>query len=73
MAVAVISTQGFVPALSEHMSPRGVWAVVRAMRHGAERVGRYGGPADDPASRYYTAVAPDSLSNEDDAVSWLTT
>ena len=72
VAVAVISTQGFVPALSEHMSPRGVWAVVRAMRHGAERVGRYGGPADDPASRYYTAVAPDSLSNEDDAVSWLT-
>ncbi len=58
VAVAVIITQGFVPALSEHMSPRGVWAVVRALRHGNERVGRYGGPAEDPASRYYTTVQP---------------
>ncbi len=72
VAVAVIITQGFVPALSEHMSPRGVWAVVRAMRHGTERVGRYGGPADDPASRYYTTTAPESLSSEEEAVSWLT-
>lgn len=72
LAVAVVITQGFVPALSEHMSPRGVWAVVRAMRHGTERVGRYGGPADDPASRYYTDVQPESLASEDEAVNWLT-
>ncbi len=72
VAVAVIITQGFVPALSEHMSPRGVWAVVRAMRHGNERVARYGGPADDPASRYYTSTQPETLQTEDEAVAWLT-
>ncbi len=72
VGVAVIITQGFVPALSEHMSPRGVWAVVRAMRHGTERVGRYGGPADDPASRYYTNSTPETIQSEEEAVSWLT-
>lgn len=72
VVVALIMTQGFVPALSEHMSPRGVWAVVRALRHGNERVGRFGGPAEDPASRYYTNVQPESVATEDDAVAWLT-
>jgi hypothetical protein len=70
--VALIMTQGFVPALSEHMSPRGVWAVVRSLRHGSERVGRFGGPAEDPASRYYTNTPPETVNSEDDAVAWLT-
>ena len=70
--VALIVTQGYMPALSEHMSPRGVWAVVRALRHGNERVGRYGGPADDPATRYYTSVQPETVGTEDAAVEFLT-
>lgn len=72
VVVALIMTQGFVPALSEHMSPRGVWAVVRSLRHGNERVGRFGGPSEDPASRYYTTVQPEAVASEDDAVAWLT-
>ncbi|MFO0605354.1 MAG: hypothetical protein U0324_19395 [Polyangiales bacterium] len=72
LVVAVVMTQGFVPALSEHMSPRGVWAVVRTLRHGSERVGRFGGPTEDPASRYYTNVQPEPVNSEDDAVAWLT-
>lgn len=72
VVVALVMTQGFVPALSEHMSPRGVWAVVRALRHGNERVARYGGAADDPASRYYTNTQPETLNSEDEAVAWLT-
>ncbi len=70
--VAMIYTQGFVAALSEHMSPRGVWAVIRAMRHAEEPVARYGGPSDDPAARYYTQSAPETLRAEDEAVRWLT-
>jgi 4-amino-4-deoxy-L-arabinose transferase-like glycosyltransferase len=72
VGVALVMTQGFIPALSEHMSPRGVWAVVRALRHGNERVGRYGGPSEDPASRYYTNVQPELVTSEDEAVAWLT-
>ena len=72
LAVALIYTQGFVVALSEHMSPRGVWAVIRTLRHGDEPVARFGGPSDDPATRYYTQVVPETLRSEDDAVRWLT-
>jgi hypothetical protein len=70
--VALVITQGFFPALSEHMSPRGVWAVVRGMRRGTERVGRFGGPPEDPASRYYTSEQPSVVASEEDAVTWLT-
>lgn len=72
LAVALIYTQGFIPALSEHMSPRGVWAVIRSLRHGEEPVARFGGPSEDPATRYYTQVQPETLRSEDDAVRWLT-
>jgi len=70
--VALIYAHAFVPALSEHMSPRGVWAVVRALRHGNEPVGRFGGPGEDPATRYYTSVQPQTITSEEDAVAWLT-
>ncbi|MBI5512926.1 MAG: hypothetical protein HY909_04115 [Deltaproteobacteria bacterium] len=69
---ALVVTQGYIPALSEHMSPRGVWAVVRQLRHPGDRVGRYGGPTDDPATRYYTLEPPSAVSSEQEAVEWLT-
>lgn len=72
LAVALIYTQGFMPALSEHMSPRGVWAVIRSLRHGEEPVARFGGPSEDRATRYYTQVEPETLRSEDQAVQWLT-
>jgi hypothetical protein len=72
LAVALIYTQGFVVALSEHMSPRGVWTVIRSLRHAEEPVARFGGPSDDPATRYYTRVEPETLRSETDAVRWLT-
>ncbi len=72
LAVALIYTQGFIPALSEHMSPRGVWAVIRSLRHAEEPVARFGGPSDDPATRYYTQALPETLTSEDQAVRWLT-
>lgn len=70
--VALVIVQGFVPALSEHMSPRGVWAVVRMLRHGDEPVARYGGDREDPATRYYTSSHPEVLTDENQAVQWLT-
>jgi 4-amino-4-deoxy-L-arabinose transferase-like glycosyltransferase len=72
LVVALIYTQGFMVALSEHMSPRGVWAVIRSLRHGDEPVARFGGPSDDPATRYYTQVVPETLPSEDASVRWLT-
>lgn len=70
--VALVITQGFVPALSEHMSPRGVWAVVRMLRRGDEPVARFGGDREDPATRYYTSAQPETLTSEEQAVRWLT-
>lgn len=72
LAVSLIYSQGFMVSLSEHMSPRGVWAVIRSLRHGEEPVARFGGPRDDPATRYYTRVVPETLGSEDEAVRWLT-
>lgn len=72
LVVSLIYTQGFMVSLSEHMSPRGVWAVIRALRHGDEPIARFGGPSDDPATRYYTQVVPETLRSEDEAVRWLT-
>jgi hypothetical protein len=69
---ALVVTQGYIPALSEHMSPRGVWAVVRTLRHPGDRVGRYGGPVDDAATRYYTQEPPTAVTSEQEAVDWLT-
>ncbi len=72
LMVALLYTQGFMVSLSEHMSPRGVWAVIRSLRHGEEPVARFGGPSDDPATRYYTQVVPEMLRTEDEAVRWIT-
>ncbi len=71
-AVALVISQGYFVALSEHMSPRGVWSVVRALRHGTEPVGRFGGSGDDPATRYYTSATVETLGNEGEAVGFLT-
>ncbi|MFO0628761.1 MAG: hypothetical protein U0325_24515 [Polyangiales bacterium] len=73
VVVALINTQGFMTALSEHMSPRGVWQVVRTLRHGDEPVARYGGAGEDPTSRYYiSGVTPELLQGEESAISFLT-
>ncbi len=69
---ALLATQGYIPALSEHMSPRGVWAVIRSLRHGNEPVARFGGPGEDPATRYYTRASVETLTSEPAAVAWLT-
>lgn len=69
---SLVVAQGYLPALSEHMSPRGVWAVIRSLRHGDEPIGRFGGPGEDPATRYYTNATVESLANEGAAVEWLT-
>ncbi len=69
--VAVISTQWFWPALSEHLSPRGAWAVLRQFRAAGEPVARWGGPANDRATRYYADFEVQNLLSEDEAVRWL--
>jgi len=69
---ALVSAQGYLPALSEHMSPRGVWAVIRALRHGNEPIARFGGPGEDPATRYYTRATVETIPSESAAVAWLT-
>lgn len=73
VVVALVTTQGYMTSLSEHMSPRGVWQVVRALRHGDEPVARYGGAGEDPTSRYYiSGVTPELLSSEGSAIEFLT-
>lgn len=68
---AVISTHYFVPALSEHLSPRGVWSVIRTVRRSNEPVARYGGNQNDRATRYYADFEPVDLHSESEAVEWL--
>lgn len=73
VVVALITTQGYMSSLSEHMSPRGVWQVVRSMRHGNEPVARFGGAGEDPTSRYYiSGVTPELLPSEQAAIDFLT-
>jgi hypothetical protein len=71
--VGLIIAQLFVPALSEHLSPRGVWAVIRQVRRGDEPVARYGGNQSDRATRYYASFDVRDITEESDAVQWLTT
>ncbi|MEZ4391896.1 MAG: hypothetical protein R3A48_12430 [Polyangiales bacterium] len=73
VVVALMTTQGYMSSLSEHMSPRGVWQVVRSMRHGSEPVARFGGAGEDPTSRYYiSGVSPELLPSEQSAIDFLT-
>ncbi|MDP3277682.1 MAG: hypothetical protein Q8Q09_21040 [Deltaproteobacteria bacterium] len=68
--VAVIFTRLYIPALSEHLSPRGVWTVIKQLRRGDEPVARYGG-TQDRNSAYYADFPVTSLSSEPEAVAWL--
>lgn len=73
VVVALVTTQGYMASLSEHMSPRGVWRVVRELRHGNEPVARYGGAGEDPSARYYIpGVTPELLPSESSAIEFLT-
>jgi hypothetical protein len=49
-----------------------VWAVIRALRHGNEPIARFGGPGEDPATRYYTRATVETIPSESAAVAWLT-
>jgi hypothetical protein len=69
--VALVMTQLFVPALSEHLSPRGVWAVIRQVRREGEPVARYGGNQNDRATRYYANFDVRDIYTEGEAVNWL--
>lgn len=69
--VAVVIAQLFVPALSEHLSPRGAWAVIRQLRREGEPVARYGGYQSDRASRYYADFEVVDIFSESEAVQWL--
>jgi hypothetical protein len=73
--VALVMTQLYIPALSEHLSPRGVWAVIRRVRRGNEPVARYGGnQGGDRATRYYANFEVHDIPSwgESEAVEWLT-
>ncbi len=72
LCVALMATQMFIPALSEHLSPRGVWAVIRRERRGVEPVARFGGNQNDRATRYYANFEVRDLFSEPEAVEWLT-
>jgi hypothetical protein len=69
--VTVIFTQLYWPALSEHLSPRGVWAVLRQFRSPGEPVARWGGPPNDRATRYYADFEVRDLHSQDEALQWL--
>ncbi len=69
--VALMGTQLFMPALSEHLSPRGVWAVIRQVRREGEPVARYGGVSNDRATRYYASFEVEDIRTEPEAVRWL--
>jgi hypothetical protein len=71
VTVALVMTQMFVPALSEHLSPRGVWAVIGQVRRNGEPVARYGGNQNDRATRYYANFDVTDIANESEAVAWL--
>jgi hypothetical protein len=69
--VALMFTRGYIPALSEHLSPRGVWAVIKQMRRPHERVARYGGSSEERNTGYYAEFPVTSLDTEGEAVDWL--
>jgi hypothetical protein len=69
--VALMFTKLYVPALSEHLSPRGVLAVIKQVRRSHERVARYGGSSEDRASGYYADFPVTSIESEGEAVEWL--
>src|SRR6185436_17858241 len=71
VVTALVIAQLFIPALSEHMSPRGVWAVIRQVRHGEEPVARFGGNQTDRATRYYANFDVRDVASEAEAVEWL--
>jgi hypothetical protein len=70
LTVGLVITQLYVPALSEHLSPRGVWTVIRSLRRSGDLVGRYGGQ-NDRATRYYAAADVRDLTDEASAVDFL--
>ncbi len=71
LVVALIIAHLYVPALSRHLSPRDVWLATASARHGDEPVARFGGPANDPAPRFYTHFDVNALQSEQQAVDWL--
>jgi hypothetical protein len=71
--VAVLFTRGYIPALSEHLSPRGVWAVIKQVRRSHERVARFGGSSEERTTGYYADFPVTNLDSEGEAVSWLRT
>jgi len=71
--VALMFTKLYIPALSEHLSPRGVWAVIKQMRRPHERVARYGGSSEDRNSGYYADFPVRDIETETEAVEWLRT
>ncbi len=69
--VALAFTKLYVPALSEHLSPRGVLAVIKQMRRPNERVARYGGTSENPGAGYYADFPVTQIESESEAVEWL--
>ncbi len=69
--VALTFTKLYIPALSEHLSPRGVWAVIKQMRRPHERVARYGGSSEERNAGYYADFPVRDLDTEGEAVDWL--
>ncbi|MBL8678397.1 MAG: hypothetical protein JNK05_04495 [Myxococcales bacterium] len=71
VVVALAFTKLYVPALSEHLSPRGVLAVIKQMRRPHERVARYGGSSENPGAGYYADFPVTQIEGESEAVEWL--
>ncbi len=71
LLVAMVFTKLYIPALSEHLSPRGVWAVIKQVRRGEEPVARFGGTQEERANGYYADFPVTNLETEPEAVSWL--
>lgn len=69
--VALCFTKLYIPALSEHLSPRGVWAVIKQMRRPHERVARYGGGGEGGNGGYYADFPVRDIDSESEAVDWL--
>jgi hypothetical protein len=69
--VALMFTKLYIPALSEHLSPRGVWAVIKQMRRPHERVARYGGSIEERNAGYYADFPVTDIETEAEAVEWL--